>query len=256
MRGRRASATGDARGVVGPLLRYHYDASSRDRIAARLRRMFGAPLAVTVLAAGAIASPTVFAQAAPPQRIDAVIVAVDGATLQLRPRGGGDPVAVALDGATRITARSASSMDRIVQGVFLGTTAAPSADGTLTATEVHIFAESMRGTGEGHRPMAGPPGSTMTNATVSNTKAAAQPGMTNATVAATSAAAQGLHMTLTYAGGEKVVAVPANTPVELIEPADRSALVPGASVAVRGARPDGPRRRARQRRQEWHAPAR
>ena len=198
--------------------------------------------AVAALAAGATTSLSVLAQTAPAQRIDAVIVAVDGATLQLRPRAGGDPVAVTLDDATRITARSASSMDRIVQGAFLGTTAAPSADGTLTATEVHIFAESMRGTGEGHRPMAGPPGSTMTNATVSNTKAAARPGntMTNATVAATSAAAQGLHMTLTYAGGEKVVAVPANTPVELIEPADRSALAPGTSVAVFAVRrPDG-----------------
>jgi len=202
--------------------------------------MFGGCLAVAALAVGAMTSLSVLAQTAPAQRIDAVIVALDGTALQLRPRAGGDPVAVTLDDATRITARSASSMDRIVQGAFLGTTAAPGADGTLTATEVHIFAESMRGTGEGHRPMAGPPGSTMTNATVS--KAAAQPvnTMTNATVAATSAAAQGLRMTLTYAGGEKVVAVPANTPVELIEPADRSALTPGASVAVFAVRrPDG-----------------
>ena len=207
----------------------------------RLRRMFCAPLAVAALAAGAIASPTVLAQAAPPQRIDAVIVAVDGTTLQLRPRGGGDPVAVTLDDTTRITARSASSLDRIVQGAFIGTTAAPSADGTLTATEVHIFAEAMRGTGEGHRPMAGPPGSTMTNATVSNA-AGAQPRntMTNATVATTSAAAQGMRLTLTYAGGEKVVVVPAGTPVELIELADRAALVPGASAAVFAVRrPDG-----------------
>jgi len=210
-------------------------------MAARLLRLFGGRLAVAAMVAGAITSPTVLAQAAPAQRIDAVIVAADGATLQLRPRAGGDPVAVTLDDATRITARSTSSLDRIVPGAYLGTTAAPGADGTLIASEVHIFAEPMRGTGEGHRPMAGPPGNTMTNATVSNaTGAPPRNTMTNATVEATSAAVQGMRMTLTYAGGEKVVAVPPNTPVELIEPADRAALVPGASVAVFATRrPDG-----------------
>ena len=42
-------------------------------------------------------------------------------------------------------------------------------DGSQKALEVHIFAESMRGTGEGHRPWDGAPNSTMTNGTVGAT---------------------------------------------------------------------------------------
>jgi hypothetical protein len=165
------------------------------------------------------------------QRIDGDVVSVDGSTLRLRAKGG-EPMSVSLVDTARYSFRSASTPARIAQGAYIGTTAVPGPDGTLTAVEVHIFAESMRGTGEGHRPMAGPPGSTMTNATVSSLKSASQSTMTNANVAAAAGTASGRRLTLTYAGGEKVVTVPDSTPVELIEPADRSALVAGAHVLV------------------------
>ena len=95
-------------------------------------------------------------------------------------------------------------------GVYLGTIAAPRADGMLYASEVHIFPETMRGTGEGHRPMDTGPGNTMTNAMVSSVgaaKADARPGntMTNATVAQVARGESDRRLTLTYAGGEKVV---------------------------------------------------
>ena len=45
-----------------------------------------------------------------------------------------------------------ASMADIKPGMFVGSTAMPGADGNLTAVEVHIFPEAMRGTGEGHRP--------------------------------------------------------------------------------------------------------
>ena len=109
----------------------------------------------------------------------------------------------------------------------------------LYASEVHIFPESMRGTGEGHRPMDTGPGNTMTNATVSSVGAvkagdAAGAGntMTNATVAQVARGEPERRLTLTYAGGEKVVIVPANTPIVMVEPADRSLLTPGAHVIV------------------------
>ena len=107
----------------------------------------------------------------------------------------------------------------------------------LYASEVHIFPESMRGTGEGHRPMDTGPGNTMTNATVSSVAAAkadARPGntMTNATVAQVARGELDRRLTLTYPGGEKVVTVPVNTPIVMVEPADRSMLTPGAHVIV------------------------
>ena len=127
-------------------------------------------------------------------------------------------------------------MAQIVPGAFIGTTAVARPDGMLSALEVPIFPESMRGTGEGHRPMD-TPGSTMTNATVSAVgapKAGARPGttMTNATVAQGARGEPELRLTLTYQGGEQVVIVPANTPIVMIEPADRTLLTPGAHVVV------------------------
>ena len=52
--------------------------------------------------------------------------------------------------------------------MYLGTTATKQADGTFLASEVHVFSEDQRGTGEGHRPLGSAPqsGATMTNANV------------------------------------------------------------------------------------------
>jgi hypothetical protein len=189
------------------------------------------------LAAGALACAlTVGATAhAQPQKISGDVIKLDASTLQIR-AGDGQVVTVQFGNNVRLSARSPADLDHIVPGAFIGTTAAPRADGVLYASEVHIFPESMRGTGEGHRAMDTGPGNTMTNATVSSVgavKAGAAAGagntMTNATVAPGEPERR---LTLTYAGGEKVVLVPTNTPVVMVEPADRSLLTPGAHVIV------------------------
>src|SRR5262249_10542821 len=59
-----------------------------------------------------------------------------------------------------------ASIADIKPGLYIGSGAMPQPDGSQKALEVHIFAESMRGTGEGHRPWDGAPNSTMTNGTV------------------------------------------------------------------------------------------
>ena len=169
------------------------------------------------------------------QKFAAEVVKLDASTLQIR-GSDGQVIAVKLADNVRLSGRSPADLDKIVPGAFIGTTAAPRADGTLSAVEVHIFPESMRGTGEGHRPMD-TPGNTMTNATVSSVgaaKAVAKPGntMTNATVAQVARGTTERQMTLTYPGGEKAVVIPANTPIVMVEPADRSLLVPGAHVIV------------------------
>jgi hypothetical protein len=87
------------------------------------------------------------------------------------------------------------------------------------------------------------PGSTMTNATIASVGgrgAAARSTTTNATVAQVSGGSDVHTLTLAYKGGEKIVVVPENVPIVMVEPADRSLLVPGAHVIVYGARqPDG-----------------
>jgi hypothetical protein len=180
---------------------------------------------MTLAAAGAVS--------AAEQKIAGDVVKVQGTSVELKTTGG-EISNIRLADNTRLSGRAPASLDQIRQGAFVGTTAVPQADGTLLAREVHIFPESMRGTGEGHRPWPGEAGSTMTNATVSNLGAAGgmKSTMTNATVSKLSSTRGSRGMTLVYKGGEKTVIVPADVPVVMVEPANRSQLVPGAHVIV------------------------
>jgi hypothetical protein len=83
-----------------------------------------------------------------------------------------------------------------------------SSDGSQKALEVHIFPESMRGTGEGHYPWDLQPNSTMTNASVDQTVASVD----------------GQTMMVKYKDGEKKIIVSSDTPVVAYEPGDRSDL--------------------------------
>jgi len=176
------------------------------------------------------------------QKIAGDIVSVDGLSLEVK-IAGGRAVTVKLADNFRLSVRSAADATKLTPGAYVGATAVPQPDGTLVAREVHVFPESMRGTGEGHRAMdAAEPGSTMTNATIASVGTRGGPvrSMTNATVAEVSGAADSRALTLAYKGGEKVVVVPEHVPIVMVEPPDRSLLVPGAHVVVyAAAQPDG-----------------
>ena len=149
------------------------------------------------------------------------------------------PQTLKLQEKTRVSTATRADLGAIAKDAFIGTTAVQAKDGTLRAVEVHVFAEAMRGAGEGHRPWDLKPGSTMTNATVSGVGSGgstAPSTMTNATVSGVSPSAGGQTLTLTYAGGQKTVVVPPGTPVVRLEPADRSALSAGRHVFAAGTR--------------------
>ena len=169
------------------------------------------------------------------QRIRGDVDALRGRMLDVR-TAPGQIVPVRLADDVRVSGRSAAAPGAIVPGAFIGTTAIPQPDGTLSAVEVHVFPESMRGTGEGHRPMAVEPGSTMTNATVTSVtgtgRGALSNTMTNATVTEVAPGGVGRRVTLKYNGGEKTVVIGDSVPVVMIEPGDVSMLVPGAHVVV------------------------
>jgi hypothetical protein len=192
-----------------------------------------------VLVASALAiAPNAYGQATS-QRIRGDVVAVHGKDLDVR-NGAGQTVTVRMADNLRVSARAAASLDSVAAGAFIGTTAIEQPDGTLKASEVHIFPESMRGTGEGHRPMDTEPGSTMTNATVTSVAAAPKPAvrstMTNATVSNVAAAGSARKLTLQYKGGEKTVVVGDGVPVVMVEAGDPSMLVPGTHVVVTAAK--------------------
>jgi hypothetical protein len=168
------------------------------------------------------------------QRIRGDVLALDGANLRVKSLEGDDLTVKLTDDAQLVAVSRANAAD-IKTGSFVGATAAAQPDGTLKASEVHIFPESMRGTGEGHRPMDSLPGSTMTNATVSRVSNARRPSastMTNATVAKVANASETRKLTLQYKGGEQTVVVGTDTPVVFLEPGDKALLAPGAHVVV------------------------
>ena len=117
-----------------------------------------------------------------------------------------------------------ASIADVKTGDFIGSGAMPQPDGTQKAVEVHIFAEAMRGTGEGFRPWT-QPGSTMTNGTV------------GATVTGVS----GPVITVKYKGGEQKIVVPPGTPIVKYVIGNMSALKPGVKFRVTAAlkQPDG-----------------
>jgi hypothetical protein len=201
-------------------------------------RLAAVGLALTAAAAARAQQPP----AQPQQHVRGDVVALTGDTLEVKSRAGQD-LKLKLPSDAKVASVEKSDLGSIGEGLFVGTTAVPQQDGTLRAVEVHLFPDSMRGTGEGHRPWDLQPGSTMTNATVAKVqskKPAKQSTMTNATVAKVSDAGGSRTLQLKYADGEKTVVVPPGTPVVKMAPADRSRLTPGAHVfAIVTRDPDG-----------------
>jgi hypothetical protein len=176
-----------------------------------------------IAAAGSVAiAGAAHAQAPQPMRLRATIDAVDGKSLSLTTRAG-EKVTVSLAPNATVVAIVPVRLEDIKPGSYVGTAAMPQPGGTLRALEVHVMPESMRGVGEGHRPFDLQPQSTMTNGTVGTVT-----GNSDRT------------LTISYAGGEKTVAVAANTPVVTYEPGSPALLVPGAHIILFGNQaPDG-----------------
>lgn len=138
-----------------------------------------------------------------------------------------------------------SSLDQIKDGVFIGT--ATKGENPMTALEVVLFPESMRGTGEGHYGWDTIPDATaggtrvksaMTNGTVKADAPAprVKSAMTNGTVSGSATASGARTLTVTYKDGAQTVVVLPETPVVTLEPADKMVLKPGAKAFVTAAR--------------------
>ncbi len=170
--------------------------------------------------AALLAAPLMWAQFAsaqepPPVRIRGTIERLDGATYVVKARDGAELKVTVADNP-QIAGIIKASLSDIKQNSFVGVTAMPQPDGSLSAVEVHIFPESMRGTGEGHDPWDLQPKSTMTNANVEQVVSAVD----------------GRTLTLKYKDGENKITVTANAPIVTYVPGDRSDIKPGAKVFI------------------------
>ena len=173
---------------------------------------------------GALAATSAWAQQPQTARVRGTIERVDGKTLLVKGRDGA-PLTLTLADNVQVVSVLKASLADIKEGAFIGSGAMPQADGSQKALEVHIFAESQRGTGEGHRPWDGAPNSTMTNGTAGT----AVTGVDGPTI------------TVKYRDGEKKIVVGPDVPIVRYEIGSLSELKPGAAVTVPAAikRPDG-----------------
>jgi hypothetical protein len=186
------------------------------------RVVLGASLLLT------LSAPLALAQQ--PTRVRGTIERVDGPLLMVKSRDGAE-LTVRLADDVLVVGLVARALTDIKAGDYVGSAAVPAAGGALRALEVHIFPETMRGTGEGHRPHDLLPESTMTNATVAETVQRVD----------------GHTLTLKYKDGEKTLMVPAETPIVTYVPGDRAELKPGAKIFIVNAtrQPDGTLQAAR-----------
>lgn len=170
------------------------------------------------LATGAalLLADTAWAQSPRAVRIRATIDQVGAGSINVTTRAG-QSLTISIASDTGILAIVPMRLEDIKPGSFIGSAAMPQPDGTQRALEVHVFPESMRGTGEGHRPFDLQPRSTMTNGTVGAVTGGG-----------------GRTLTVTYADGQKTIVVPPDTPVVTFEPGSTALLVAGAHVIVMG----------------------
>jgi hypothetical protein len=172
----------------------------------------------------ALAATAALAQAPQTVRLRGVIEKVDGNKVTAK-SDKGDALTLNLADKMLVVAVVKASVADIKDGDFIGSGAMPQPDGSQKAIEVHIFAEQMRGTGEGFRPWDGAPNSTMTNGTVGNKVTGVD----------------GPVITVKYKDGEKKIMVTPDVPIVRYEVVDLSALKPGVAFSVFAAvkQPDG-----------------
>jgi hypothetical protein len=178
-------------------------------------------LAATSFALICIALP---ASAQETVRIRGTIERVEGPVYVVKNRDGAELKLTVTDNPLFV-AIVKSTMADIKPGMFVGSTGTSQPDGSQKAIEVHIFPESMRGTGEGHYDWDLKP----------------QTKMTNANVEQTVAGVDGPILSVKYKDGEKKLLVTPETAVVTYVTGNKDDLKPGTKIFVAAAKkqPDG-----------------
>lgn len=190
------------------------------------RTLASAALAGVVTGAISITAAQAQTQTKDTVRVRGTVERIDGADFVIKTRDGAE-MTLEMTDHPLFVAMVKSTMADIKPGMFVGATGIPQADGTEKAIEVHIFPESMRGTGEGHYDWDLKPQSKMTNANVDKTE--------------TVAGVDGQMLSVKYKGGEKKVLVTPETAVVTYTTGDRADIKPGIPIFIGAAKklPDG-----------------
>jgi hypothetical protein len=156
-------------------------------------------------------------------RIRGTVEKIDGPVYVIKSRDGTELKLTLTDNPLYV-AIAPSTMADIKPGMFVGSAGMMQPDGTQKAIEVHIFPESMRGTGEGHYDWDLKPASKMTNGNVEQSVSGVD----------------GPVLSVKYKDGEKKLVVTPETVVVSYVPGHKDEVTPGTKVFVAAKKqPDG-----------------
>jgi hypothetical protein len=158
-------------------------------------------------------------------RLRGTIERIEGPVYVVKSREGAELKLTVTPDHPLFVAIAPATMADIKPGMFVGSAGMMQADGTQKAVEVHIFPESMRGTGEGHYDWDLKPQSKMTNGNVEQTVAGVD----------------GPVLSVKYKDGEKKLVVSPDTVVVTYVMGSQDDLKPGTKIFVGAAKkqPDG-----------------
>jgi hypothetical protein len=183
-------------------------------------RMTTGLLATAFVAAVAVSA---LAQQAQPIRVAGKVTGLDNGVVAVKDAKG-EELKINVPANLAVIAVAKGTLADVKQNSFIGVGATPQADGSQKAIRVVVFAESQRGTGEGHRPWDRP-NSTMTNATVDTTVSSVD----------------GQVVMVKYKDGEKKIIIGPDAIILVNSAGDKSEVKPGANVAFPAVtkKPDG-----------------
>jgi hypothetical protein len=158
-------------------------------------------------------------------RVRGTVERIEGPVYIVKTRDGSEVNLVTVEDKPLFVAIVPATMKDIKQGMYVGSAGMMQEDGMQKAIEVHIFPESMRGTGDGHYDWDLMPKSKMTNGSVEQAVTGVD----------------GPVLSVKYKDGEKKLVVTPQTVVVTYEFGKREEVQPGTKIFVAAAKkqPDG-----------------
>jgi hypothetical protein len=181
--------------------------------------MVGKFLRALAASSFALASFALPASAQDTVRVRGTIERIDGPVFVVKARDGSELKLIVTDNPLFVAIVPAKMSD-IKSGMYVGSAGTMQEDGTQKAIEVHIFPESMRGTGDGHYDWDLLPKSKMTNGSVEQAVTGVD----------------GPVLSVKYKDGEKKLVVTPQTVVVTYEMGKREEIQPGTKIFVAAAK--------------------
>ena len=153
-------------------------------------------------------------------RVRGTVERIEGPAYIVKTRDGSEAKLTTVADNPLFVAIVPAKMSDIKPGMYVGSAGTMQEDGTQKAIEVHIFPESMRGTGDGHYDWDLLPKSKMTNGSVEQAVTGVD----------------GPLLSVKYKDGEKKLVVTPQTVVVTYEIGKREEIVPGTKIFVSAAK--------------------